>query len=450
MPRLTLVYPAIGRAPDRGYVRSWQMQPLAMAALAGLTPPEWNITFFDDRLEPVDDTLPTDLAAISIETFTARRGYQLAARFRRRGVPVILGGYHATACPKEALMHADSVCVGEAEPVWAGVLADVVGGRLKPLYQSPPAPSLAGLRPNRSIFQGKPYFRLALVESGRGCPFRCEFCSVSAFYGARHRRRPIPEIVAELRSLNARFVFFVDDNMLGDFDRARELFTALKSLDLRWVSQAGLPSLNDESLLRDMAASGCVGLLVGFESLASSNLRIMGKSSNRAEDYRSALARLRRAGISVYGTFLFGYPHDSSELYEETVRFSQSEQLYLAAFNHVIPFPGTPLHARLSAAGRLPAPAWWLREDYRFGQVPFSPESMSAKEIENRCHNARRKFYAMPSIIRRAADFRANCRGLRKSGAFFTLNLLLRREINQKRGYPLGDPDEPPPSPASG
>jgi radical SAM superfamily enzyme YgiQ (UPF0313 family) len=438
MPRLVLVYPCVGRFPGSRYVRSWQMQPLAMAVLAGLTPREWDVTFFDDRLEPVDYRVPADLVGISIETFTARRGYQIAAAFCERRIPVVMGGYHATSCPDEALQHADAVCVGEAEGVWGRILEDCRAGRLQGRYEGPRGAPLENIRPDRRIFRGKNYFSIAPVETGRGCSSRCDFCSVSAFFQATHRRRPAAEVVEELQRLQARRVFFVDDNILGNAESATELFDALRPLKIKWVSQATLDAARNESLLDCMASSGCVGLLIGFESLEADNLTAMGKRMCPADEYEQGIARLRRAGISIYGTFVFGYPHDTRKTFFRTVDFARRNKLYLAAFNHVVPFPGTPLYRRLEAEGRLPLRSWWMDGAYRFGQAPFTPWSLTAAEIEAGCHAARRRFFSVGSILDRGMDLAANAANLRKAGAFFALNFLLQREVSQKRGIPLG------------
>ena len=180
MPRLTLVYPAIGRKPGKPFVRSWQLQPLAIARLAAMTPPDWQVNFFDDRMDVINFDRPTDLAAISIETYSAKRGYQVAAQFRKRGVPVVMGGYHATLCPDETKEHADAVCVGEAESVWPAILYDAPLGRLQPFYRGDRERPLQGLTPDRGIFKGKNYLPVALVETSRGCPFQCNFCSIGA------------------------------------------------------------------------------------------------------------------------------------------------------------------------------------------------------------------------------------------------------------------------------
>ncbi len=441
MPRLTLVYPCIGRFLGEKYIRSWQMQPLAMASLAGMTPPAWDIAFFDDRLEQVDFDQKTDLVAISIETFTARRGYQIAAEYRSRGVPVVMGGYHATFCPDEVLQHADAVCVGEAETVWQDILDDSRLRTLKPQYTAGLHAPLKGIRPNRDIFRGKHYLPIALVEAGRGCPFACDFCSISSFYGATYRRRPVAEIVREIEDLGEKRVFFVDDNMIGDVAGAKELFSALAPLRVKWVSQASVNAARDPELMKLMVESGCVGLLVGFESLDARNLNAMSKHVNRLDEYAGALEMLRRAGIAIYGAFVFGYPYDSQELVEQTLRFGLEQQFFLCAFNHVTPFPGTPLYSRLEASNRLLHDRWWLSDEYRFGQVPFDAQPLGAAGVERLCDRARRRFYSTHSILRRGLDLRANCRGATKTAVFFGLNFLLQREVSQKRGIPLGERD---------
>lgn len=443
MPRVTFVYPSVGRFPDTRYVRSWQMQPLSIAVLSALTPPAWERSFYDDRLEEIDYAAPCDLAAISIETYTARRGYQVAAEYRRRGVPVVMGGYHATFRPDEVLRHADAVCVGEAEPLWARMLADAGRGALAGRYESDrTAPSrYAGY--DRTIFDGKKYLDLALVETGRGCGFDCTFCSITAFHRRRYKPRPTAEVVAEVRALREKTVFFVDDNIVGDFRRARDLFTALRGSGVRWMGQASINAARSPELLALMAESGCAGLLVGFESLTAEGLACVNKPVNRSVDYGAAMDAFRRSGIVIYGTFMFGLPTDTPQSAREAVAFALRHRMFMAAFNHVVPFPGTPLYAELEAGGRLTHPAWWLSSDFRFGDSPFRPRDGTPEELRERCHEARCDFYRMSSILRRALDRRANCRSLHRAGLYFLLNFLLRREIRLKRGLPLGVRDDP-------
>jgi hypothetical protein len=349
-----------------------------------------------------------------------------------------MGGYHATFCPEEVLKHADAVCVGEAEGVWHSILQDAAGRRLSGVYSCPPSPDLRGVTPDRSILRGKNYFKIAMVETGRGCRFHCSFCSITAFQKANYRRRPVDEIVDEIRQLNEKAIFFVDDNMIGDVKNAEELFHALEPLGIQWVGQASVNIAKDPELLDLMVKSGCVGLLVGFESLNSDNLACMGKTINQALDYEEALRAFRERGILIYGTFMFGLPSDSVQLVSDTVRFAKEQKLFLAAFAHIIPFPGTPLYGECEQEGQLVYDRWWLNEVYRFGQVPFRPVCMESWELEQCCHQARRAFYGLPSILRRSLDLKANCSSFRTATLFFSLNLLLQREVSQKRGLPLG------------
>jgi radical SAM superfamily enzyme YgiQ (UPF0313 family) len=442
MPHVTFIYPCIGRFPDTRYVRSWQMQPLAIAVLSALTPPSWGRSFFDDRLEEVEFDRPTDLVAISMETYTARRGYQIADEYRRRGVPVVMGGYHATFMPDEVLEHADAVCIGEAESIWGDILTDAEGGSLSGRYESPELADLTETRLDRSIFDGKDYFKLALVETSRGCRFNCSFCSITSFFGARHRRRPVEDIVAEIEALDEDAVFFVDDNIVGDPASAKEFFRALVPLGIRWISQASVNIASDEELLDLMAASGCKGLLIGFESMNSENLFSVGKTVNVDADYAGLLSRLRSRGIVVYGTFLLGLDEDGPDSYREDLRFAVEQKLFMAAFNHVVPFPGTPLYDQFEAEGRLIHDRWWLSEDFRFGQSPFRPTGMGPSDLEMSCHRARVKFYALPSVLRRGTDLSANCRDVTMAKLFFGINLLMRKEVSMKRGLPLGVRDQ--------
>jgi radical SAM superfamily enzyme YgiQ (UPF0313 family) len=443
VPQVTFIYPAVGRFPETKYVRSWQMQPLAVAALAALTPETWDRRFFDDRLEPIDFEQATDLVAISTETFTARRSYQIAAEYRKRGVPVVVGGYHPTLCPDEAARHADAVCVGEAEPVWKQIVKDTEAGCLARRYGGESSGQATLSRFDRSIFDGKRYFDIALVETGRGCRFDCTFCAITAFHRGRHAFRPIHEVVAEAAELPQKTVFLVDDNIFADADHARALFEGLRPLRKRWVGQASINVANDPEMLNLMKASGCAGLLIGFESLDDAPLTSVNKHVNRRIDYDQAVRALRAHGLVIYGTFLLGLPSGRVDDAQRFAHFAREQKLFIAAFNHVVPFPGTPLFEELKAKRRLTHPEWWLSEDYRFGDSPFRPTAQSPDALRDQCHSARRSFYSIRSILRRALDFRANCASPGRAGAFLTLNALLRREIDQKRGLPLGEQEGP-------
>lgn len=438
--RLTLIHPCIGRKRGQRYIRTWQMEPLPPAVLAGLTPDDVEVRFWDDRMERVPFDEPTDLVAISVETYTARRAYQIATEYRSRGVPVVMGGFHATLQTDEVMRYAEAVVVGEAEEVWHRVVADARAGRLERLYRGEGRPPLAGLRPDRSIFAGKRYLPIGLVEAGRGCHFRCDFCAIQAFFDSTQNRRPVDDIIQELREIkrDKRLIFFVDDNITSNMQQAKEFFRALIPERVRWVSQASINAAHDEEFLRLIKASGCQGLLIGFESLNPENLRDMNKSFNTmGGGFEKALENLRRHGIRLYPTFIFGYDHDTPASFEATLEFARRHRFYIAAFNHLTPFPGTPLHDRLRAEGRLRYDAWWLDPDYRYNTVPFTPRGMSPEAVQEGCVQARAGFFSWPSILRRSLD-RVNGRG-RMLLSYFTINAMFRAEVRERDGYPLGD-----------
>jgi len=439
--RLTIIHPAIGHRIGERYIRSWQMEPLPAAAIAGLTPGDVDIRFYDDRMEKIPYDEPTDAVAISLETYTAKRVYQIASEYRKRNIPVIVGGFHASLVPEEAERFAESVIVGEAETIWPTVIDDLRHGTLKKRYQGSERPLLEQIRPDRSIFRGKRYLPIGLVETGRGCRFPCEFCAIQAFFNRTHRTRPVDNILAELHSLKSsrKVFFFVDDNFAGNMQAAKPLLSAMAPMNIRWITQMSINAAHDEEFLELLSRSGCKGVLIGFESLDRETLRAMKKNFNAMRGgYEVALRNLRKYNIRVYGTFVFGYENDTHATFENTVDFAIEQRLYIAAFNHLTPFPGTALYKRLQDEGRLRFDAWWLDDAYRYNDVPFNPLGLQHEEITRLCVESRRKFYSWASILRRGFE-KTNRSDPFMFRNFFPINHMHRADVSNRNGYPLGD-----------
>ena len=440
--RLTIVHPCVGRRRgQRDYIRTWLMEPLPAATVAALAPPGTDLRFYDDRLEsiPYDET--TDLVAISVETFTARRAYQIASEYRRRGVPVLMGGFHAALCPEEVGRYCESMVIGEAEEVLPRVFDDWRHGRGERVYRAARRPDRLLVQPERSIFKGKRYLPISLVESARGCRFACEFCAITTAFGATQNRRGVDQVLAQVRALRrpGRLFFFIDDNITSDLVGAKELFRALAGERIRWVGQSSTAVAHDEEALALMKASGCQGVLVGFESLDEAQLRQMNKAFNLMRGGpEAALANFRRHGLRVYGTFIFGYDGDVIGSAGRAVTFAREQGLFIAAFNHLTPFPGTPLYRRLQDQGRLLFPAWWMDPGYRYGMVPFTPQGMTPADLEEQCIAARRAFYSWGSIAQRVqAPVNRNDPWMMLN--FLAINAMHRRDVDGRNHLPLGD-----------
>ena len=407
-----------------------------IAALKALTPSDIETYFFDDRIENIDYSIDVDIVAITVETYTAARAYQIASKYRHRKIPVVMGGYHATAVPEETAEYADCVVVGNAESVWKRVLEDFQGGRLQRRYNG--ERDAIPVMPDRSVYGTKNYLPLSLIETGRGCPNHCEFCAITCFYNANYISRPVTEIVAEIRQSKNKFVFFIDDNLAANRDHLLSLCMAIMPLKIKWISQVSLNVAKDDELLLAMKKSGCQVVLIGFESLDQKNLDQMNKSWNYKLGERDELVRrIHRAGIGIYATFVFGFDADTTKIFEDTIKFAMKHKFFFAAFNHLLPFPGTPLYERLGKSSRLLYDKWWLKGGYKYGDIPFRPLKIPHETLKELCVSARRQFFRPLNVFRRGMASIWRNPNFMINLIFFSQNRALREEVERKLNLPL-------------
>jgi len=378
--------------------------PLVLPLLAGLTPPDVEVRLVDENVEPVDVNGAADWVAITAMTASAPRAYAIADAFRQRGIPVVMGGIHPTVLPDEVAAHADAVVIGEAEPVWQEVLADLAAGRLKPRYDHVGYSDLVGLpRPRRELLQVERYLTTNIVQTARGCPNACAFCTVSTVAGRQYRFRPVPEAVEEVRSLSGGWVGFVDDNIAGHARRAKELFEALIPLKRRWIGQADLSMTKDPELLSLAARSGCTAMFVGLESLSQENLRATHKVPNLGLDMGAAITKIHKAGIEIIGSFVLGLDGDDQTTFARTVEFAQQHKLAAAQFAVLTPFPGTAMRRQLEDENRILDHDW---SHYTMSNVVFRPLHMTDVELRAGQQYAYGRFYSIPSILKRSLTAR--------------------------------------------
>jgi radical SAM superfamily enzyme YgiQ (UPF0313 family) len=327
-----------------------QFPQLTMPLIAALTPSEHTVSHTDDIVEPVRFDVPADLVAITAPTPSALHAYSLAREFRRRGVPVVIGGAHATALPGEAARHADAVVVGEAEDTWPRVLDDARCGKLEPVYVSTRQAPLAGMpAPRWDLIKGRRYGKSVTIAT-RGCPHRCDYCSIPLLYGpGTMRYRPIDEVVREIATSPTRAVVFWDDNIGANPRYAKELFRALAPLKKWWTSQCTANAARDEELVALAARSGCKALFLGLESISQDSLEATNKAHNRVDDYHRIIASLHRHGIAVHLGIMFGFDEDDVGIFRRTAEFLDEAFVDVATVSMVVPMPGTPTFRRLSA-----------------------------------------------------------------------------------------------------
>lgn len=445
--KLTLIKPNIGRREHSLYVDEGRMEPLQLGILAALTPKDIEVVMYDDRMEEIPYDEPTDVVAITVETFTARRAYEISKEFRDRGVTVVMGGMHAMLLPEELEQHCDAVIVGDAEPVWETVMEDCRKGTLKKRYEvvQPTCPQMNVIT-RRDIFEGKGYLPITLLQFSRGCSHKCNFCASSVYFKAHHYCRPVEDVVKEIKAQKRKLLFFVDDNIVCNHEKAKELFRALIPLKVRWVSQGSMDMLKDKELMKLMVKSGCLGLVIGFESISPDCISEMNKYTNQKSSgtmYEQEIKELRQWGLQTWAAFTVGHDGDTVESIRATCDFAIKNKFTFAAFNILMPYPNTPLYEKLEKEGRLLYDGkWWLHEEYRFNYCSIIPKNMTPEELTEVSFACRSRFNSWKSIIKRALEPRTNLRTPYRFITYLIYNPLFRKEVFKKQGLKFGLKDK--------
>ncbi|MEN8264860.1 MAG: radical SAM protein [Nitrospirota bacterium] len=386
----------------------FRMPYLGLLKVAALTPPEWEVSIIDEKVDGMDFNQHADLVGITAMTPAANRAYEIADAFREMGKKVVMGGMHISKLPDEALQHCDAVVIGEAEGLWAGLLEDYKKGELKQIYRHENGyPSLENMPlANWDLYKDKRYLPVHSIETTRGCPHNCEFCSVTNSFGGKFRNRPVDEVEKEIQGLKpfeGKFilkntVFFADDNIISSRSHAKELLTRIIPYNLKWVGQASVNIAKDDEILDLCRKSGCMGILIGFESLSSDSLAHMGKQFNRPQDYIDIINKVHDYGIGINGSFVLGFDHDDEGIFDRTLEFILKAKLDVCYFSILTPYPGTRLYTQMMKEGRIIDHDW---SNYNTNNVVFQPKLMKPERLIQGFHKVLKGSFTYPAIFKR-------------------------------------------------
>ncbi len=395
--KILLISPRVDKETSTN--KGLMMPQLALYILAGLTPAEHDVEVIEEETECVDLENDCDLVGISCMTANSSRAYELCHEFKKRGKTVILGGVHPSILPDEAMQHADSVVVGEAEGVWEKLILDFQNNNLQKKYHDP-LPDLGKYVPKDfSKIIKRRLFHLLPIMTTRGCPYNCDFCCVSNLYGKEIRHIPIENVVRDIQESGGKNFMFLDDNIIGNPTYAKALFKAIKPLKIKWVGQASVSLLvRDDELMQLAAESGCKILFFGLESVSETQLKTMRKAIGKIDLLEKALKKIKKAGILIHASMVFGFDNDTKDTFDETVRFLVKNKVCSVSFNILTPYPGTKTYDDLKNENRLISTDWRY---YDHNTVVFSPKNMTAYELQQGKIRAKKNFYTIYSVLNR-------------------------------------------------
>ncbi|RLF26190.1 MAG: B12-binding domain-containing radical SAM protein [Thermoplasmata archaeon] len=386
---------------------SWKLvfhkmgHPKSFLHLAAVTPRDHEIEIVDERRNKINFNKNYDIVGITTYTANAFHAYEIADKFRKNGVKVVLGGYHVSALPEEAKQHADSVVIGEAEETWPQLLKDFEKGKLKPFYKETRPVDLSAIPPiiDKKRFAEKSFLRNN-IQSSRGCPYGCEFCAITNYSAGRiFRTRPIEYVVEELKSMPQKNIWMDDPSLTINPDYTKKLFKAIKPLNKRLMCRGNVDVLSkDDEFLKLASEAGCAEWFVGFESISQENINDVGKVTNKVEYYKNAIKKIHEHGMLVTGSFMFGLDHDRKNVFSNTLDFINEMEIDDAGFFILTPFPGTPLYERLDREKRILTKDW---SKYTWKEVVFQPKQMLPEELQQGYNQMSKEFNSFFNRMRR-------------------------------------------------
>jgi len=393
--KLLLISPS--QKVGRKRLRAITIPQLSLHILASLTPEDVEITVVDEDTRKIDLSSDFDLVGISCMTATANRSYHLSDLLRQRGSKVVLGGIHPTVLPHEAIQHADAVVIGEAEGCWADVVSDFKKGRLRKFYHVP-EPDLSTVPfPRRDFHLDKALFNCVGLVTTRGCPYACEFCSVTDFYGKKIRHRPVSLVVEDIKRSGSKTFLLLDDNVTGHPEYSKELFEALIPLGIQWIGQSSMSLAKDKEMLKLCRLSGCGALFFGLESVSPASLKGMKKTFKSIEENEEAIKIIQDNGIAFHPSIILGFDTDTEAIFDDTLEFLARNKLPTMALHVLTPYPGTRIYRRFTEQGRLISHDW---SHYDHHTVVFQPKNMTPQELAEGHRYVQSEFYSFSSILR--------------------------------------------------
>ena len=374
---------------------------ITLPHMAAVTPKKYDVEIVNENYEDIDFNTDCNLVGITCYTMTAPRVYEIADEFRKRGKKVVLGGYHPTAMPDEAIQHADSIILGMAEASWPRALEDAEKGKLKKFYKKDTNYDMADIPPiRRDLIKRNPL--LGAIQTTRGCTNRCEFCAISSFCEHGIKQRPIKNVIEEMKIMPNKMMVIHDPHLTNNRKYAKELFKEMIKNKIRktWVANGTTNVLlkTDEEFLRLARKSGCVEWFVGFESVSQAALNGMKKTHNKVEDFKKMIKRVHDHGMTVQGGIIFGFDEDTPDIFDQTLEKMHELEMDAVEINILTPYPGTPLYDRMEAAGRIITKDW---SKYNQMDIVFQPKNMTVEELYEGTRRVAKEFYSWPNIIKR-------------------------------------------------